>query len=111
MRTTARRSRRGARRRARRRPVEGADHDAVRLHEVAHADPSAVNSGIRDVADVLEAARVEPREHLLAGPDRDGALHHEERAARDVLGKLVDDRPDGERSASPEYVGGVPTAT
>ena len=67
--------------------------------------------GIRDVADAVEAARVEPRAHLLARPDGDGALHDEERAARDVVGQLVDDGPDGERSASPEYVGGVPTAT
>ena len=75
--------------------LEGADDDAVGVHEVRDRGSLGGELGIRDVADVLEAARVEPRAHVLARPDRDGALHHEERAARDAVGYLVDDRPDG----------------
>ena len=55
--------------------------------------PSARNSGFDDVADVLEAALVEAGAHLLAGADRHGRLHHEDRAPVE-LRQLVDHRPD-----------------
>ena len=75
--------------------LEGADHDAVGVHEVRDRGSLGGELGVRDVADVLEAARVEPRAHALTRPDRDGALHHEQRAARDAVRDLVHHRPDG----------------
>ena len=73
--------------------LEGADDDAVGAHEVGDCGSLGGELRVRDVADVLEAARIEPRANVLARPDRDGALHHEERPARYVLRDFVHDRP------------------
>ena len=66
---------------------------------------------VRDVADVREAARVEPEAHLLARADRHGRLHHEDRPARRARAAPRSRVQTRERSASPECVGGVSTQT
>ena len=72
---------------------ERADDDAARLHEVANGAALGEELRVRDVADVREPARVEGGAHLLAGADRDGALHHEQHALLERR-QLVDHRPD-----------------
>jgi hypothetical protein len=72
---------------------ERADHDPVRVQEVAHGRALGGELRVRHVADVAEAAVVEPRAHLGARPHRHGALHHDDRPALQ-LRQLVDDRPD-----------------
>ena len=62
--------------------LERADDDAVGMHEVAHGVALGEELRVRRVADVLEAARVEAVAHLLAGADRHGRLHHEDRPRR-----------------------------
>ena len=74
--------------------VERADHDPVGLHEVLHGRALGRELRVRGVADVGEPARVEPVAHLLAGADRDRALHRDDDVPLDV-GQLVDHRPDG----------------
>ena len=73
--------------------VEGADHDPVGRHEVAHGRRLGEELGIGDVADVLEPTCVERGAHLLTGPDRHGALHDEHGIAG-KLGEVVEDAPD-----------------
>ena len=73
--------------------VERADRDAVGVHEVANGAALGEELGIRDVADVVEAALVEAGADLLARADGNGRLHDENRPALQ-LRQLVDDRPD-----------------
>ena len=76
------------------RVVEGADHDPVGLLEVADGGALGGELRVRDVADLLEAALVEPVAHLGARADRHGALHHHHGAPLEAA-ELVDDGPDG----------------
>jgi hypothetical protein len=80
--------------------VERADRDAVGIHEVANGTTLGQEFGIRDVADVVEAALVETGADLLARADRNGRLHDEDRPALQ-LGQLVDDRPDAREVGIP----------
>ena len=74
--------------------LEGADHDPVGMLEVADGRALGEELGVRDVADVAEAAHVEVGAHLVARADRDGALHHQRQTLLE-LRQGVDDRPDG----------------
>ena len=74
--------------------LERADDDPVRLHEVAHGAALGEELRVRRVADVVEPALVEAGAHLLAGADRHGRLHHEDRSPARARRQLVDDRPD-----------------
>ncbi len=73
--------------------VERPDHDPVGVREVANSRPLGEELGVRRVADVLQSPGVERRAHLLAGPDRHGALHHDDRPSLE-LRKVVEDGPD-----------------
>jgi hypothetical protein len=75
------------------RVLERADDDPVGVHEVPDRGPFGSELRVRDVADVLEAALVEPMTDGAAGAHRDGALHRQDDAAVDAR-ELVDDRPD-----------------
>ena len=75
------------------RRVEGADDDAVGLHEVADRRSLGGELRVRDVSDVLEAAIVEPVPNGAPRPDRHRALHRDDDPATDV-GQLVHDGPD-----------------
>ena len=91
--------------------VEGADDDPVRMHEVADRGALGRELGVRDVADVLEAALVE------AVADRRGPCRPEPCSSspatmrRSTRGSSSTTVQTAVRSASPETVGGVPTAT
>ena len=74
--------------------AEGTDDDPVGVHEVRDRGSLGRELRVRDVADLLEPPRVEPMAHLRAGPDRDGALHHDDAAALDRR-QLVDHGPHG----------------
>ena len=56
-----------------------ADHDPVRLHEVADGRSLGEELRIRDVRNVPEAVRVELLPNRGAGSDRHGALHRQNR--------------------------------
>ena len=73
--------------------IEGADHDPVRMHEVAHRRSLGGELGVRGVADLGHPSLVEAVAHLETGPHGDGALHHHDDPAID-LRQLVDHRPD-----------------
>ena len=72
--------------------LEAPDDDAVRMHELVDRMALGEELGVRGVADVAEAARVEPCAHPRAGPDRHRRLHHEDRPALE-RGQLLDDAP------------------
>ena len=60
--------------------VERADHDPVGLLKSWIAGALRRELRVRDVADLGQAAFVEPVAHLLARTDRNGALHHDDGA-------------------------------
>ena len=74
---------------------ERADDNPVGIHEIADRAPLGEELGVRHVADVGEPAVVEPAAHVVSCADGHRTLHHDHRATGDVLGQLVDDRPDG----------------
>src|SRR5207302_5637486 len=59
---------------------ERTDHDPVVPLEIADRTALGEELRIRDVAEMDEPACGERLAHLLAGADRDGALHHEDRS-------------------------------
>ena len=74
---------------------ERTDHDPVRVRKSCTACPLCQKLGVRDVADVLESARLERRAHLFTGPDRNRRLHHQHLptvAARQVVQRRPDER-------------------
>ena len=91
--------------------VERADDDAVGLHEVADGRPLGRELRVRDVADVRRARD----RRAGAGrrvPCRPGTvLFIATTMRRSTPGSSSTTVQTAERSASPEYVGGVPTAT
>ena len=58
--------------------VERADDDPVGMHEVVDGRSLGRELGVRDVADVVEAAIVEPVPHAAARADGHGALHRDD---------------------------------
>ena len=63
-------------------------------HEVVDGRPLGGELGVRDVADLVQAAIVEPVPHAAARPDGHRALHGDDDPPLD-LRELVDDGPDG----------------
>ena len=57
-----------------------ADHDAIWLAEVSDGRALAQELRVRHVANVLAAARIELGANALAGTDRHGRFHHQDRA-------------------------------
>ncbi len=74
--------------------LEGADDDAVGVHEVLHGGAFGRELRIGHVPDVLEATIIEPMTNSASCADRDGALHRDDDAVLD-LRQLVDHGPDG----------------
>ena len=58
--------------------LERADHDPVRMLEVANRRSLGGELRIRGVADQIEPSLVETMAHLGAGADGHGALHHDD---------------------------------
>ena len=91
--------------------LEGADHDPVGMLEVPDRRALGGELGVRDVADPVEAALVEPVAHARAGADRERCSSSTSTARFSSPASSSTTVQTAERSASPEYVGGVPTAT
>ena len=92
------------------RRIERADHDPVGVHEVVHGRPLRSELRVRDVADVLKSAIVEPVAPV--GPVLTGTVLFIAITIRwSTCGSSSTTVQTADRSASPEYVGGVPTAT
>ena len=64
--------------------LEGADDDAVGMHEVLHGGALGRELRIGHVPDVLEATIIEPMTNSASGSDRDGALHRDDDAVLDL---------------------------
>ena len=79
-----------------------ADCDPVRSQEVAYRRPLGEKLRVRHVADALQATGVEALAHVYAGADGHGALHHDDRVARQVGGQLVHEKWNKD-SQSGEY--------
>ncbi len=73
--------------------LEGADDDAVRVHEVVHGRALGEKLRVGDVGDLAQSASVQGAPHLLARAGRDSALHDER--CLYAGGQLVDDGPHG----------------
>ena len=64
--------------------LEGADDDAVGVHEVLHGGAFGRELRVGHVPDVLEATIVEPMTNSAPGSDRNGALHRDDDPVLDL---------------------------
>ena len=63
---------------------ERSDYDAIGMEKVLDSATFGQELRVRDIADVAESAGLERGPDLLAGADRDGALHDQDRAALEL---------------------------